>query len=174
WRRRKAASSGASAFGWRSRRARRRNSIPSRADQSHILRGRGSVILLPIAGTQAFLLQDRRYVLDNAFVPAEIDREVLHGRNARLHQRGHSSAFTGPVVLGTGQRGHEGEVRMGASQGLQLVLVVEVPLTAKAPVEGDRAREPALGQSVEHRARGGDPRGGRDKPDAARGVVAQV
>src|SRR3989442_12880881 len=63
---------------------------------------------------------------------------------------------------------------MGASQGLQLVLVVEVPLAAKAPVEGDRAREPTLGQSVEHRAKRGDPRGGRHKQDVARGVVPQV
>src|SRR2546426_5332314 len=143
--------------------ARRRNSTPSRADQRHILSGndqsgRGpitrciwgsngyperpshthSVILLAIDRAQAFLLQDRRHVLDHALVPAEIDGEVLHGRNARLHQRGHATAFTGPAVLGTGQRGDEGEVRMGASQGLQLVLVVEVPLAAKAPVEGDR------------------------------------
>src|SRR5213594_191884 len=63
---------------------------------------------------------------------------------------------------------------MGASQGLQLVLVVKVPLAAKAPVEGDRAREPALGQGVEHRAKRGDPCGGRHKQEVACGVVPQV
>src|SRR5207244_12637128 len=102
------------------------------------------------------------------------DGDVVHARNARLHLRGQASAFTGPAVLWTGQRGDEGEVRMGAGQGLQLVLVVEVPLAAKGPVECDRAGEPTLGQSVEHRAKGGDPRAGRHEQDVARGVVPQI
>src|SRR6266542_2717010 len=132
------------------------------------------IIFFAVNGAEAFLLDDGGHILEHAAVSAEIDREVIRGGDPFLHQPGDPPALAGPAVLRAGERRGKAELGMSPRPGLQLVLIVEVPLRAESPKERCGTGTLLFEEGEQHRTDRSDAGACGDEEVVPRGVIAEA
>src|SRR5262245_7063105 len=151
---------------WVGTRPERRDRRIRRWPRSSLVVGTGTrvvVVLLTVDRAEALRLEQGGDIRDHARVPADVCREAAHRRDALPHQARDPPALAPPGSRGSRQCHLEREDGVSARERLELVLVIEVPLSAHPPEQGGRAATAPIEQVEQHGPDRRDARAGGDE-----------